>query len=404
MPGAADHPYDRIIIGTGTTAAVYLSFFPPQEREKVGVIGAPEPWSARGQHRMGQTSNLLQLPLVEPVRPDGFEPHSRHTPQPSRDRPPQAPFLSSDVYARQLRLHQGLRGKGTFAGEGFGPTKFRDAKVSKVVWDGAKFKVSYQYGIANDRARKCHYAKCVIVATGPGPAQHTDTVYKANPAPVAGVYFRGDEYLDSNVGVRGKVVAVEGGSATAAWCAEKAVLGGAKQVIWFTRPDARAEPHLRYSLEKRFAAAFPAGDRNVWLKQEGKIARMVATLSAARWTNQTTLGDYRLRLTFAEGQEFFVDQYAAAVGATETAEFLGGLRDDDEMDPIVDTEGHLHPSRTAILGYRGKRAPFLIVGAGTFKVTKGREHQGVFERTKPQPERRRARRKASRRSSPRLLR
>ena len=44
MPGAYDHPYDRIVIGAGTTAAVYLSFFPPRRGEKVGVIGAPEPW------------------------------------------------------------------------------------------------------------------------------------------------------------------------------------------------------------------------------------------------------------------------------------------------------------------------------------------------------------------------
>jgi hypothetical protein len=44
--------YDRLILGAGSTAATYLSFFPPQPGEKVGVIGMPDPWSRRGEHRI----------------------------------------------------------------------------------------------------------------------------------------------------------------------------------------------------------------------------------------------------------------------------------------------------------------------------------------------------------------
>lgn len=377
MSWAYEHPYDRIVIGAGTTAAVYLSFFPPREREKVGVIGTPEPWGGRGQHRMGQPAHLLMLPLEEPVRPDGFAPHSGATGQPARDRSPTEPFLRSDVYAQQIPLRQGLRGKGTFGGNGYRASKYRHAWVESVRWVGDRFKVSYKYGEQNSNLIKHHYAREVIVATGPGPAQHNRKLTTA--APPQGVYYTGDGYLNDSVQVRGPVVAVEGGSATAAWAVEKALLGGAQHVFWFTRPN---PPD---SLEKRFAAAFPAGDRNVWLKQQPNISRLVCQLDQVAWTNQCSGGQHRLRLKFTEGHEFFVDQYVAAVGATETAEFLGDLR--NEMKPVLDEDGHLHPSGTAILAYRGRTKPFWIVGAGVFKVTKGRDlGQEVFERPWANPQ------------------
>jgi hypothetical protein len=348
--------YDRIVIGAGTTAAVYLSFFPPGDGEKVGVIGAPEPWASRGEHRMGQTPNLLMLPLRRPVRRDGFAPHSHATGEPDREGPPEEPFLRSDVYAEQIPLTELGGGKGTFGDDPRQQSKYRDAWVSSVTWLGAHFKVSYTYGPANGGRRKYLFARRVIVASGPGPASNTANYTDAAPP---GVYYSGDAYLNDNVAVRGSVVAVEGGSATAAWCVEKALLNGAAHVFWFTRPG-------QGSLEDRFAAAFPAGDRNVWLKQQHNVTRLVGTVTRAEWVVRGSPTTNRLRLLFQEGHEFFVDQYAAAVGATETGGFLGTLR--DNLRAIVDTHGHLHPSRSAILAYEGVGNGLLIVGAGVFKV------------------------------------
>jgi hypothetical protein len=363
--------YDRIVIGAGTTAAVYLGFFPPGRGEKVGVIGTPEPWAKRGEHRMGQPSHLLMLPLEPlesleaPERPDGFGPHTRVDPLPALDRPPHEPFLRSDHFARQIPLNaRPDESMGEFASN-----KYRHAWVESVTWVGDRFKVSYRYA-AGEKAglTKYLFAKQVIAASGPGPAQDTQNYDRAAPL---GVYHTGDGYLNEQVEVRGKAVAVEGGSATAAWSVEKALLGGANHVIWFTRPGEDRKGSKDFAelgaaklaklVEGRFSAAFPAGDRNLWLKSCPAVTQIVGTVKA-RWSEQ----ERRLILAFDTGLSVAVDQYVAAVGASETAPYLKELR--NGLKAIVDTEGHLHPSGEAILGYTGLEGRLLIVGAGTFKV------------------------------------
>ncbi|MDY7233106.1 hypothetical protein [Hyalangium rubrum] len=357
--------YDRIVIGAGTTAAVYLSFFPPREHEKVGVIGTPEPWAKRGHHQMGQPPPLLMLPLEEPDRPEGFDPHTSRTPLPSLDRPPQEPFLRSDRFARQIPLNaRPDESMGQFANN-----KYRHAWVESVTWVIDRFKVSYRYAAGEKAGRtKYLYARQVIAASGPGPASQTQNYDEAAPL---GVYHTGDGYLNEQVAVRGKAVAVEGGSATAAWSVEKALLGGANHVFWFTRPgeDKKGSKDLvelgahglARLVEARFSAAFPAGDRNLWLKRCPAITQIVGTLKA-KWSTQ----EQRLILAFDSGLNVAVDQYVAAVGASETAPYLGELR--NGLKAIVDTEGHLHPSGNAILGYTGHKGQLLVVGAGTFKM------------------------------------
>ncbi|AFE04095.1 hypothetical protein COCOR_01484 [Corallococcus coralloides DSM 2259] len=306
---------------------------------------------------MGQTPNLLMLPLDLSVRPEGFEPHSRATGVPRRDVAPTDPFLSSNVYAEQIPLDEHGGGKGTFGGNGYRASKYRDARVSSVTWLGTHFKVSYTYGPANANRHKYLFARRVIVASGPGPAA---TTRYAENTPL-GVYCTGDTYLNHNVQLRGRVVAVEGGSATAAWAVEKALLSGAAHVYWFTRPG-------QGTLEDRFAAAFPAGDRNVWLKYQPNVTRLVGTIAESEWVMRGSVATDRLRLLFQSGHEFFVDQYVAAVGATETGGFLAPQLTDG-LTAIVDTHGHLHPSRSAILAYAGVEGRLMIVGAGVFKVS-----------------------------------
>jgi len=326
---------------------------------------------------MGQPSHLLMLPRHERNRPDDFEPHSRTTGRPALNRSPDEPFLPSNVYAQQIPAHPGPRGIGTFGGNGYRESKYRNAWIKSVTWVGDRFKVSYQYGEENGERIKHHYARQVIVATGPGPARHNDKLTALQDLP-DDVYHTGDGYLHDSVPVRGRVVAVEGGSATAAWAVEKALLGGARHVFWFNRTDPEKPP------EERFDDAFPAGDRNTWLKQQINVSRFVADLADVAWTSQTSGRQGRLRLGFRQGQEVFADQYVAAVGATETAEFLGDLR--KGMKPVEDVDGHVHPSRSAILAYRGAKGRLWIVGAGVYKVSKGRKLQsGEFERPLANP-------------------
>jgi hypothetical protein len=219
----------------------------------------------------------------------------------------------------------------------------------------------------NNGPSKYLYARRVVVATGPGQAQGSSTEFKGDLPPNA--YYTGDAFLDESVVCRGSVVAVEGGSATAAWCVEKA-LRAKKHVVWFTRPSGTE------TAETRFAAAFPAGDRNTWLLQQANVMRLVGTVKNAQWmdspSGETLLrmdspsGEQRLLLGFNTGLEVIVDQYVAALGAMETADFLGDLR--NELVPIVDTKRHVHPDGDIILGYQGKAKDVLIVGAGVFKV------------------------------------
>jgi hypothetical protein len=331
--------YNRLILGAGTTAATYLSFFPPRPDEKVGVIGMPDPWSRRGEHRMGQPPHLLMLPLAQPSRAAAFPAHRRLSPSVPDDanEPPSDPFLKSNVFAEQIAFD----------------VKYRHARVTSVTRISQALKVSYQY--SDSGAKKYLHAREVIVATGPGPAQQTP-VY-TNGAP-DGVFRTGDAYLDHHVAVRGKVVAVEGGSATAAWCAEKALLGEVDRVYWFTRKKAGE------GIPERFAQAFPAGKRNDWLNGHPKVTMLVANVVGTEWAAEKL----RVRFQNADPADLLVDQYVAALGAEETAQYL----DDDirnDLAPIVDTEGHLHPDGNCVLAYHDSKDEVLIVGAGIFRLS-----------------------------------
>jgi hypothetical protein len=350
--------YDRLILGAGSTAATYLSFFPPQPSEKVGVIGMPDPWSRRGTHRMGQPPHLLMLPLAEPQRAPAFPPHSAQTATVADDAsdPPSDPFLRSNEFAAQIA---------------FPGVKFRRARVASVTRISEGLKVSYEYA---GGAKKFLHARKVVVATGPGAARDTALYDEAAPD---GVFFTGDAYLDDDVAddLRDKSVMVQGGSATAAWSVEKALRSGAEHVYWIHR----AQGHD--GLEKRFGDAFPAGKRNDWLKQfeaqiNSRLTRHLAEPISTRWT------DGALEVKFKDDrlQPIRVSQFVAALGADFTADYLGDIRND--LVPIVDTEGHLHTDADCVLAYTDSRQQVLIIGAGIFRLpgkdsalyTKGNEY------------------------------
>jgi hypothetical protein len=335
--------YDRLILGAGTTAATYLGFFPPQPSEKVGVIGMPDPWSRRGAHRMGQPPHLLMLPLAEPHRAPAFPPHSAQTATVDDDAadPPSDPFLRSDAFAEQIA---------------FPGVKYRRALVQTVTRVVEGLKVSYEY---EGGARKYLFARKVVVATGPGAARGTQ-LYDAEAPP--GVFRTGDAYLDESVAddIRGKVVMVQGGSATAAWSVEKALRSGAGHVYWIHRPQGQDD------IETRFEDAFPAGKRNDWLKElETRTARVTRHL-AEPVSTQWTKGELEVKFKGNAILPIRVHQFVAALGAGATADYLGSIR--DELVPIVDTDGHLHTDADCVLAYSDPRQQVLVIGAGIFRL------------------------------------
>ncbi len=341
--------YDRIIIGAGTTAAVYLSFFPPQDNEEVTVIGTREPWMQRGEHRMGQPPHLLMLPRSTSERTEDFPPYSNRTEAASKNSAPTSPFLKSDIYAKQIfTLPDHKSGK-------IDNVKYRHAKVESVSKYDKNFLVKYKY--CDTGQLKYLLAKKVIVATGAGSPNNRTIPDNLNISDNA--YFNGDNYLNDQNRFCAEKVAIEGGSATAAWCAEKALAAGAKHIYWFVRPDSKS------SLDQRFEGAFPAGYRNDWLRGHPYISRFLATYKDP----EVTFGNKKLVFNFDEYKNtpIIVDQFIAAIGAKEAAEYLGDLL--NELTPIVDSQGHLHTDKDAVLAYQYENGSIVVLGAGVFKLS-----------------------------------
>jgi hypothetical protein len=138
-------------------------------------------------------------------------------------------------------------------------------------------------------------------------------------------------------------------------------LRAAKRVYWFTRPSSRGTLSEEQYLAERFRQAFPAGDRNEWIKQQKRVFWMVDAVKTSK------LVDGKLTVEFKDAKcTLSVDQYVAAIGAAESASYLGDLL--DRLEPIIDRDGHVHPDGDAVLAYKGTDSDLWIVGAGVFKV------------------------------------
>jgi hypothetical protein len=343
--------FNRIIIGTGTSAAVYLCYYPREADEDVAVIGGADPWSRRGSHRMGQPPQLLELPMdtgpnssfSQAVRSSKFEApvtplkapsrvprlESHYTPLAPSKEAPEGPFLSSSRYAATVA-------------EIVGPYKPIKDTVTKVS-GGNPFTVELGSGTE-------YTAKSVIVASGPGSARSSKAY---NPAyDKQTIFISGEAFLDEEIPVaREGLVCVEGGSATAAWAVEKALRGGAEGVFWFTRPGPEAKV-----LEERFAAAFPAGGRNDWLlKSADKIVWSIGEVVSSAHDGK------RIAVTFKNGMVVTCDQYVAALGAAGGLNYIEeGLR--GTLEPVIDDKGHLDLAKKAVLGLANSDKTLLAVG------------------------------------------
>lgn len=126
----------------------------------------------------------------------------------------------------------------------------------------------------------------VIIAVGPGPSRPLmigeDGNIGVNIHALDGYVIGGTEFMSPDwhmprrESMRGKTIAVYGGSATAAWVVELAQMRGMNVLRWFTRPG---NGDGAWNVDLRFEAAFPAGSRNIQVKESTRDQRVVLKLT-----------------------------------------------------------------------------------------------------------------------------
>jgi hypothetical protein len=252
-----------VIIGTGISAAAYLL----SVSRNLGMVhgtGGPDLWHQMSpDHAMGQPTQLLTGNLLGSGRTmRGFN----QTPRAGT-----TPFMKARDFAALVEDHLARKAHFQLPGSLVDKIKYVDGKyqVFITVWNGSVM-------IVCDN---------VIIAMGAGPPRPLmvgeDGKLEVNVPAHGGYIVGGTEFMSPNWTMpnghsgRGAVVAVYGGSATAAWAVELARLRHMQLGVWFTRPGDGASP---WDTEARFKAAFPAGERNTRVKEETRDLRAVLKL------------------------------------------------------------------------------------------------------------------------------
>jgi hypothetical protein len=169
----------------------------------------------------------------------------------------------------------------------------------------------------------------VIVAMGAGPSRPLmagdDGKLEVKVAELGGYVVGGTDFMSPQWTMpnghpgRGAVVAVYGGSATAAWAVELALLRQMNMHVWFTRPGTGRGA---WAADARFGAAFPAGERNTRIENETRDRRAVLKLTDVTMLPSSD-GLPFVGLTFINeaGQtiKLAVDVLVYALGAEHTA-------------------------------------------------------------------------------------
>jgi hypothetical protein len=293
-----------IVIGGGTSAAVFARTAPRDLRRVVMVspqLGQPvhlgpgekkDVWSSvADSHRMGQIPPLLNgnlfnmgggsrnrpVRILEPRR--GVEDSKQTLGDLSRnhDQPHLQGFVSAHEFraaleklvkdARDIRVRDG--GQLTLWADWVGTIGLDDG---------------WPYVTLTACPRVKWHANHVVIATGPGEENKLQAVLGVIDAEVkdkinwtnrkdkinwrddgsittGGKFIEGRSQCEREFGNSRKwEVFIYGGSATASWVAEMALLRGYKVTAWWTRLS--KEPGNKNDPVDRFATAFPAGDRN----------------------------------------------------------------------------------------------------------------------------------------------
>ncbi len=198
-------------------------------------------------------------------------------------------------------------------------------------------------GSLNNEATFIITCNNIIVATGPGPARAltVDDGGKPTEVPldslggyaVGGTAFMSPDWqMPGGGSAAGKMVAVYGGSATAAWAVELAILRRMSVVLWFTRPD---EKSGSWEADTRFKEAFPPGERNTEVEHETRDLRKVLKLTGVKLIGK---GTPFVALTFRNRNNEVVrtpvDLLVTALGSAHTK--ISGVREWFTKDPDLE--------------------------------------------------------------------
>jgi hypothetical protein len=390
----------RIIIGAGTSAAVFRKAISQTIDEEVFTnpraalvklsqtvqVGQTEPWHRRGQHKMGQPASIVGGQML---------PGSERSYQQATGKPEQviseqfvADFLkgfqTSSTFAEQLDRLQQINGQRDQA-------LVFDRQTVKRVARSTIMRDYIDVTLSNDMVL---HGTQVIIATGPGAEKQYPANMFTGDKPLDWQVLSGPDFMESrppegaryDLGTRPWTVAVSGGSATAAWSVETALIRGYRVETWFQRLAEKGDNDK----QTRFAAAFPPGNRNFMvrsvLNEVGRVINLtkievVAGTNALVWPRRV------VALTFGDKEPpIYVDQFvysigsdfdgAGAIGPMLSTELKNELRPYRDFDRVVSDDG------SAVLALGTDDRSLFIVGSAVFNAIGATAMHTALDNTK----------------------
>jgi len=361
-----------LIIGMGISAVAFLQSMNLTLDDKVTTTGGPELWRrVGGDHQMGQPAPLLRGNLLS--GPRNFD----APPIPGQN------FMLAKDFAQLLEKHLHEKSQVGLPGEW----------VENIAPTGSG---GYSVTIRRGSVSSHPVFDNVIIAVGPGPARPLmagdDGKLAVDVQSMGGHVIGGTEFMSPTWTMPGKggagIVAVYGGSATAAWAVELAILRRMHVTLWFTRSG---EGKDAWNVEKRFSEAFPPGERNTGVERETKDVRKVLKLKDVRFHKLKIASSFvMLELLDERGMTVLhpVDLLVYALGSAHAAN--AGLQQMlakellSSLVPFYDRNFAIS-SKPALLGVGTTDRSLMIVGSamsssGGFNVDKLFDKLGAEEK------------------------
>ena len=341
--------FDVIILGVETSALVWyktkgLEQLTGMESPKALFIGQRESWShMEPDLSMGQVKHLLSLP-------------GQKVPEYSTE------FMKAQDYAANIR----------------------EARTGMLISDSLVSSINKDPG---DEKYRIHMrdmtllsADKVIIATGSGPIRRPNISFSSDvpvePTPyqkvMSGVdYLKSGQILttsdDSEFDTSKLKLAIEGGSATAAWVYEKALANGYKpeNIYWFTRSS-------------NWDKAFPPGERNQDIQRQSEGSR-VAGISP----RDVILQGKKVHLSFKDkSRDRVVDQYIFAIGTDINGSYgLNRILSEDirnRLEDVYDTNGYFYDGEDdAVIGLASQDKSLYVIGSAVHSMLKDKNENEV---------------------------
>lgn len=360
-----------IVIGMGISAVAYLRSIDRRPLGTTTVLGGPDLWNRLDPHHaMGQPRQLLTGNLL------GNRPTDRNF----STRPTPGTFLSAGIFADAMDSHMRETGAVTAPG----------SFVKSITKSGRVYTVHFAWLGFN------WHVPCdnVIIATGPGVERPLkggdDGKLDINVPGFGGRVVNGNDFMSptwkmpGDTPMKDAIIAVYGGSATAAWVVELAEMRGLYVDLWFTRA---ADGPKGWDPISRFEAAFPAGGRNSRIQENYLGRRMVLKLTNVEDRN----AGKSILLSFKNEQNVALEMPAAllvyALGAEHTVTTgVGAMLDPtlrSAMIPYYDRNYALSGT-PSILAVGTPDGSLMIVGAAMSSVAGFGKHPGMMEYRDPQ--------------------